>query len=85
MITEVVNARQVPQAVVDLVRRRDTHLIVLGAYHEGKYVGAPLGHAIEAIAANAPCDVLIGVQGKHGKILTQPAPATKNASPPITY
>jgi nucleotide-binding universal stress UspA family protein len=78
--TEIVGARQVSQGVLDLARRYDAHLIVLGAYHEGKYAGAPLGRAIETIAANAPCDVLIGVQGRHGKILTPPT-VTKQPAP----
>ena len=84
--TEIVGARQVSQGVLDLARRYDAHLIVLGAYHEGKYAGAPLGRAIEMIAANAPCDVLIGVQGRRGRILKkptvtkQPAPAEKSTN-----
>ena len=45
-----------------------------------KYSGAPLGRAIETIAANAACDVLIGVQGHRGKILAQKAPTTAKAS-----
>ena len=70
--TEVVRARQVAAGVLDLAKNTDAHLIVLGAYREGKYTGAPLGRAIEVIAAQAPCDVLIGVQGNRGKM---PAPA----------
>jgi nucleotide-binding universal stress UspA family protein len=68
--TEVVPARQVSQGVLDFVKRTDVHLIVLGSYREGKYAEAPLGRSIEVIAAKAPCDVLIGVQGHQGKILT---------------
>jgi len=78
--TEIVGARQVSQGVLDLARRYDAHLIVLGAYHEGKYAGAPLGRAIEMIAANAPCDVLIGVQGRRGRILKKPT-VTKQPAP----
>ena len=70
--TEIIPARQVSQGVLDLVKRRDVHLIVLGSYREGKYTDAPLGRSIEVIAAKAPCDVLIGVQGKRGTILTPP-------------
>jgi hypothetical protein len=29
-----------------------------------------LGRAIEQIAAHAKCDVLIGVEGEHGTVLT---------------
>jgi len=84
--TEIVYARQVSQGVLELARRYDAHLIVLGAYHEGKYAGAPLGRAIETIAANASCDVLIGVQGKHGKILTPPKIVSKRAAAEqVTY
>jgi nucleotide-binding universal stress UspA family protein len=75
--TEVVPARQVWQGVLDLAKRRDAHLIVLGSYREGKYAEAPLGRNIEIIAAKAPCDVLIGVQGHTGKILTQHASSAK--------
>ncbi|MBV9103891.1 MAG: universal stress protein [Candidatus Eremiobacteraeota bacterium] len=69
--TEVVPARQVWQGVLDLARRIDAHLIVLGSYREGRYAEAPLGRNIEMIAAKAPCDVLIGVQGQSGRVLSQ--------------
>ncbi len=77
--TTIVPARQVSQGVLDLAKRKDAHLIVLGAYREGKYSGAPIGRAIEVIAANARCDVLIGLQGEYGKILapTNAAPGAK--------
>jgi len=70
--TEIALARQVAQGVLELARRKDAHLIVVGAYREGKYTGAPIGSAIELIAAKATCDVLIGAQGNRGKILTPP-------------
>ncbi len=70
--TEISLARQVSQGVLELAKRKDAHLIVVGAYREGKYTGAPIGTAIEVIAAKATCDVLIGVQGKRGKIMTPP-------------
>ncbi len=72
--TEVISARQVSAGVLELAKRKDAHLIVLGAYREGKYTGAPLGRAIEVIAGQAPCDVLIGIQGNKGRILTPPHP-----------
>ncbi len=59
--TDVVRTRQVGQGVIDLAKRKDAHLIILGSFREGKYSGAPLGRAIDLIAANAGCDVLIGV------------------------
>jgi nucleotide-binding universal stress UspA family protein len=68
--TDISVARNVAQGVLELAKRYDAHLIVLGAYREGKYTGAPLGRAIEVIAAQAPCDVLIGVQGNKGTLLT---------------
>lgn len=70
--TEIVPARKVSEAVISLARQRKAQLIVMGSYREGKYATAPLGKAIEAISALAPCDVLIGVQGSGGKILTPP-------------
>ena len=76
--TEVVRGRQVAASVLELARNTDVHLIVLGAYREGKYTGAPLGRAIEVIAAGAQCDVLIGVQGNRGKLLT-PSPGARRA------
>jgi nucleotide-binding universal stress UspA family protein len=75
--TEISLARQVSQGVLELAKRKDAHLIVVGAYREGKYTGAPIGTAIEVIAAKATCDVLIGVQGKRGKILTPPQKPAK--------
>lgn len=67
--TQLLKTRNTSQAVLDLAKREKAHLILIGSYHEGKYTGAPLGHDIEAIAANAKCDVLIGVEGKHGTLL----------------
>ena len=67
--TETIPARHVSQGVLDLVKTRDVHMIVLGSYREGRYIDAPLGRSIELIAARAPCDVLIGVQGHKGQIL----------------
>lgn len=62
--TEIIRARQVSQGVLELAKRKDARLIVMGSYREGKYTGAPLAKAIEVITGNAQCDVLIGVQGK---------------------
>ena len=57
------------QAILDIAKRDKADLIILGSYREGKYTGAPLGHMIEEIATDAKCDVLIGVEGKHGTLL----------------
>jgi nucleotide-binding universal stress UspA family protein len=81
IMTEVVPARQVAQGALDLARRRDAHLIVLGSYREGRYAEAPLGRNIEVIAAKAPCDVLIGVQAHHGRMLTQSVRPKAPAAP----
>jgi nucleotide-binding universal stress UspA family protein len=70
--TDITRARNVAAGVLELAKRKDAHLIVLGGYREGKYSGAPMARAIETIAAQAPCDVLIGIQGNKGKILTPP-------------
>lgn len=80
--TEIVMARQVSQGVLDTAKRREAHMIVMGAYREGKYAGAPIAKAIEVIAGKAKCDVLIGVQGEHGNILTPPAELVKAGKPP---
>jgi nucleotide-binding universal stress UspA family protein len=69
MRSEMIHARQISGAVLDLAKREGAHLIVMGSYREGKYTGAPLGRAIEAIATHAKCDVLIGVPGQHGTVL----------------
>jgi len=70
--TDISPARNVAQGVLELAKRKDAHLIVLGAYREGRYTGAPMARAIEVVAAQATCDVLIGIQGNRGKILTPP-------------
>jgi nucleotide-binding universal stress UspA family protein len=67
--TEIIKARSTKQAVLDLAKREKADLIILGSFREGKYTGAPLGRTIEEIAADAKCDVLIGVEGKHGTLL----------------
>jgi nucleotide-binding universal stress UspA family protein len=67
--TEIVHHRETAQAVLDIAKRERADLIIMGSYREGKYTGAPLGRDIEQIAANAKCDVLIGVEGKHGTLL----------------
>jgi nucleotide-binding universal stress UspA family protein len=78
--TEVVHHRQTAQAVLDVAKRERADLIILGSYREGKYTGAPLGRDIEQIAANAKCDVLVGVEGKHGTLLVDAAAASGNGS-----
>ncbi len=82
--TDISVTRQVANGVLELARRKDAHLIVLGAYREGKYTGAPIGSAIEIIAAKATCDVLIGIQGNRGKILTPPLGEPPRASQTAT-
>ncbi len=73
--TEIIKARSTKQAVLDLAKREKANLIILGSFREGKYTGAPLGRTIEEIAADAKCDVLIGVEGKHGTLLYEEAGA----------
>jgi len=67
--TETIKTRSTKQAVLDAAKREKANLIILGSFREGKYSGAPLGRTIEEIAADAKCDVLIGVEGKHGTLL----------------
>jgi len=67
--TETIKSRSTKQAILDIAKRDKADLIILGSYREGKYTGAPLGHMIEEIATDAKCDVLIGVEGKHGTLL----------------
>lgn len=67
--TETIKARSTKQAVLDVAKDEKANLIILGSFREGKYSGAPLGRLIEEIAADAKCDVLIGVEGKHGTLL----------------
>lgn len=69
--TETIKTRSTKQAVLDLARRERANVIILGSFREGKYSGAPLGRTIEEIAAEAKCDVLIGVEGKHGTLLVE--------------
>ncbi len=71
--TDVLHARSVSAGVLDLAKRENANLIVLGSYREGKYTGAPLGRAIEEIATRAKCDVLIGVPGAYGTLLKDEA------------
>jgi nucleotide-binding universal stress UspA family protein len=67
--TEIVHQRETAQAALGIAKRERASLIIMGSYREGKYTGAPLGRDIETIAAEAKCDVLIGVEGKHGTLL----------------
>lgn len=78
--TEIVKARSTKQAVLDVAKREKANLIILGSFREGKYSGAPLGRTIEEIAADAKCDVLIGVEGKHGTLLIDES-AQSNSQP----
>jgi nucleotide-binding universal stress UspA family protein len=77
--TTTIHHRQTAQAVLELAKSEQAHLIVMGSFREGKYSGAPLGRAIEQIAAHAKCDVLIGVEGEHGTVLTSAPDAAKAA------
>jgi nucleotide-binding universal stress UspA family protein len=66
--TETVKVRSTAEAVLEVAKREKANLLILGSYLEGKYVGARLGTAVQEIAADAKCDVLIGVEGKHGTL-----------------
>jgi nucleotide-binding universal stress UspA family protein len=78
--TEILKTRSTKQAVLDVAKREKAALIILGSFREGKYSGAPLGRTIEEIAADAKCDVLIGVEGKHGTLLVDES--AQSSSPP---
>ena len=78
--TEIIKTRSTKQAVLDVAKREKANLIILGSFREGKYSGAPLGRTIEEIAADAKCDVLIGVEGKHGTLLIDES--AQSGSPP---
>jgi nucleotide-binding universal stress UspA family protein len=78
---ETIKARSTKQAVLDIAKREKADLIILGSYREGKYSGAPLGRTIEEIAADAKCDVLIGVEGKHGTLLIDEGGAIAATAP----
>ena len=50
---EVRTARRVHEAVLELARERDAHLIVIGAFREGiEHVDRPLGDTIQRIAGS---------------------------------
>jgi nucleotide-binding universal stress UspA family protein len=67
--TQIVKVRSTKEAVLGIAKREKADLIILGSYLEGRYSGARLGGTIQDIAAEAKCDVLIGVEGKHGTLL----------------
>jgi nucleotide-binding universal stress UspA family protein len=75
--TEIIKTRSTKQAVLDLAKREKANSIILGSFREGRYSGAPLSRTIEEIAADAKCDVLIGVEGKHGTLLVEDVPQTE--------
>jgi nucleotide-binding universal stress UspA family protein len=79
--TDTVKTRSTKQAVLDVAKREKADLIIMGSFREGKYSGAPLGRTIEEIAADAKCDVLIGVEGKHGTLLIDET--TQSSSQPV--
>jgi len=79
--TEIIHHRQTSQAVLELAKREKAQLIIMGSYREGRYTGAPLSRTIESIAANAKCDVLIGVEGKHGTLLVDDPVAGPGGTP----
>jgi nucleotide-binding universal stress UspA family protein len=81
LITEVLHARSVSSGVIELAKRENANLIVLGSYREGKYSNAPLGRAIEEIATRAKCDVLIGVPGPYGVLLGEDRRENEAAGP----
>ncbi len=83
--TEIIKARSTKQAVLDIAKRERANLLVLGDYREGKYLGSPLSRTIEEIAADAKCDVLIGVEGKHGTLLVGEPETEGEVSPPPAF
>lgn len=76
--TEIIKTRSTKQAVLDVAKRVKAHLIILGSFREGEYTGALLGRTIQEIAADAKCDVLIGVEGKHGTLLADESVPTSS-------
>jgi nucleotide-binding universal stress UspA family protein len=78
--TEIVHARRISAAALELARKHGAHLLVMGSYREGKYTGAPLGRAIDEITARSKCDVLIGVPGQYGSLLVDEAGQTPVAA-----
>jgi nucleotide-binding universal stress UspA family protein len=78
--TEIVHARRISAAALELARKHGAHLLVMGSYREGKYTGAPLGRAIDEITARSKCDVLIGVPGQYGSLLVDEAGQTPLAA-----
>ncbi len=83
--TEIVKARSTKQAVLDIAKRERANLLIVGDHREGRYLGAPLSRTIEEIAADAKCDVLIGVEGKHGTILIgEPAQGAETTGSPAS-
>lgn len=83
IVTEIVKARSTKQAVLGIAKRERANLLVLGDSREGKFLGVPLSRAIEEIAADAKCDVIIGVEGKHGTLLVG-TPESETAPGPPT-
>ncbi|MBV9232666.1 MAG: universal stress protein [Candidatus Eremiobacteraeota bacterium] len=79
--TETIKTRSTKQAVLDVAKREQANLIMLGSFREGKYTGAPLSRIIEEITADAKCDVLIGVEGKHGTLLLSDESVQSNPQP----
>jgi nucleotide-binding universal stress UspA family protein len=79
--TELIHARQIASAVLEIAKREQANMIVMGSYREGRYSGAPLGRAIDAIASGAQCDVLIGVPGPFGRMMNLDRVAA-GATPP---
>ena len=82
MSTVIVHQRETADAVLGIAKRERADLIILGSYREGKYTGAPLGRDIERVAADAKCDVLIGVEGKHGSLLVDEATQASGTDEP---
>jgi nucleotide-binding universal stress UspA family protein len=79
--TEIIHARRISSAALDLAKSKGAHLLVMGSYREGKYTGAPLGRAIDEITAKSKCDVLIGVPGQYGTLLVDEKGETPTAPP----
>lgn len=59
--TRTIRDRDAGPAIIHAAREENARLIVMGAYREFRYSGAPLGKAIDYVNSHTHTDVLIGV------------------------
>ena len=72
--TRIIRDRQAGPAIIRVAQEENARLIVMGAYREQRYAGAPLAKSIEYVTTHTQTDVLIGVSSSQAESMLSLGP-----------